>query len=216
MFSRAEIKAQAKQQLKGNVWMLFLCMVIITAISFAISFAMQINTLFSIIGFIATYVVVPALSLGLTTVYLEVTYGEGVNVPTLFKTFQDSRQWISSVILLILIGIFTFLWSLLFVIPGIIKAFSYSMSYYILAENPDMTAREALNESKAIMHGHKMDLFVLELSFIPWLLLVIVTFGIAAIWVEPYMQLTMTNFYHNIKRQNTQQAYEIPAVDVVE
>ena len=95
------------------------------------------------------------------------------------------------------------------------------MSYYILAENPDMTAREALNESKAIMHGHKMDLFVLELSFIPWLLLVAVTLGIAAIWVEPYMQLTLTNFYHNIKRQDAQPVYEntvfeIPDGNVVE
>ena len=182
---------------------------------------MQINTLFSILGVIATYVVTPALSVGLTMVYLEVTYGEGVNVPTLFKTFQNTHQWIASVILLILIGIFTLLWSLLLVIPGIIKSLSYSMSYYILAENPDMTAREALNESKAIMHGHKMDLFVLELSFIPWLLLVAVTLGIAAIWVEPYMQLTLTNFYHNIKRQDAQPVYEntvfeIPDGNVVE
>ena len=75
------------------------------------------------------------------------------------------------------------------------------MAFYILAENPDMTAREALNESKLIMNGHKLDFFVLQLSFILWALLTAVTFGIASIYVMPYQQLTFTNFYHNIKRQ---------------
>ena len=73
-----------------------------------------------------------------------------------------------------------------------------------------MTAREAIRESKEIMNGHKMDFFVLSLSFIPWILLVYVTLGIASIYVMPYMQLTYTNFYHNIKRQNA------AAADVVE
>jgi uncharacterized membrane protein len=75
------------------------------------------------------------------------------------------------------------------------------MSYYVLAENPNMTAREALNVSKRITNGHKMDLFVLSLSFIPWILLVTVTCGIAAVYVVPYMELAMTNFYHEIKAQ---------------
>ena len=89
-------------------------------------------------------------------------------------------------------------------------AFAYSMSWFVLAENPNMTAREAIRESKEIMNGHKMDFFVLSLSFIPWILLVYVTLGIASIYVMPYMQLTITNFYHNIKRQSA------PAADVVE
>ena len=110
---------------------------------------------------------------------------------------------------MLLVAVFTLLWSLLLYIPGIIKAISYSMSFYILAENPEMSAREALNESKKIMHGHKMDYFVLALSFIPWILLVMITFGIAAIWVAPYMQLTITNFYHSIKTKKDTQAADV-------
>ncbi len=99
----------------------------------------------------------------------------------------------------ILVSFFTFLWSLLFVIPGIIKQYSYSMAFYVLADNPELTAREALAKSKEIMQGHKLDLFVLHLSFIGWFFLVGLTFGIAAIYVIPYMSTTVANFYNSIK-----------------
>lgn len=188
---RAELKAQAKAQLKGNVGMLFLCSLIVYAIS-------VVCCMIPVVGVIASLVLTAAFSIGLYLIYLDLSYNRETHVSRLFDGF---RYWGKALWLMILIGVFTFLWSLLFYIPGIIKAISYSMSYYILAENPEMTAREALNESKTIMHGHKMEYFVLGLSFIPWILLVAITFGIAAIWVGPYMQLTITNFYNNIKRQ---------------
>ncbi len=190
-FTRAEIKAQAKEQLRGKVGMFFLITLIVYAISFALAFI-------PVVGVIATYIVMPPLSVGMVMIYLDVTYGDNVEVATLFKGFNMMGK---SIALFLLILLFTMLWSMLFVIPGIIKGYSYSMAFYILAENPDMTAREALNESKAIMAGHKMDFFVLQLSFILWALLTAVTFGIASIYVMPYQQLTFTNFYHNIKRQ---------------
>jgi len=190
-FTRAEIKAQAKEQLRGKVGMFFLVTLIVYAISFALAFI-------PVVGVIATYIITPPLSVGMIMIYLDVTYGDNVEVATLFKGFNMMGK---SIALFFLILIFTMLWSLLFVIPGIIKGYSYSMAFYILAENPDMTAREALNESKLIMNGHKLDFFVLQLSFILWALLTAVTFGIASIYVMPYQQLTFTNFYHNIKRQ---------------
>ncbi len=193
MFTRAEIKQQAKEQLKGNVWMLFLCTLIVSLVSGAAG-------MIPMVGFLAAFLLAPPLSLGLTMIYLNTTYGEKPQVGTCFEGFQRYGQ---SVILNLLVMIFTFLWSLLFVIPGIIKGLSYSMAFYILAENKDMTAQEALNESKLIMNGHKGELFVLYLSFILWGLLCTVTFGIAAIYVGPYMTLTMTNFYHKIKRTQT-------------
>lgn len=189
---RAELKAQAKAQLKGNVGMLFLCSLIVYAIS-------VVCCMVPVIGAIASLIITPALSVGLLLVYLDLSKNTDTHVSRIFDGF---RYWGKALWLMILVGVFTFLWALLFYIPGIIKAISYSMSYYILAENPEMTAREALNESKRIMHGHKMEYFVLGLSFIPWVLLVAITFGIAAIWVIPYMQLTITNFYNNIKGQN--------------
>ena len=189
MFTRAEIKQQAKDQLKGNVWMLFLCTLIVGVIAGAAG-------IIPYLGFLSAYLIAPPLSLGLTMIYLNVTYGEKPQVGTIFDGFQ---LYSKSILLNFLICLFTFLWSLLFIIPGMIKMLSYSMSYFILAENKDMTAQEALNESKVIMDGHKMDLFVLYLSFIPWALLCMVTLGIAGIYVGPYMSLTFTNFYHKIK-----------------
>lgn len=205
MISRAELKAQAKEQLKGKVWMFFLVTLIIFAISFVLG-------LIPLVGAIGAYIITPPLSVGMIMIYLNVTYGDDVDIATLFKGFNMMGK---SIALFFLILIFTFLWSLLFIIPGIIKTYSYSQAFYILAENPDMTAMEALNESKAIMDGNKFDLFVLQLSFILWALLCGVTFGLAAIYVQPYMQLTMTNFYHNIKRQPVaaEPAYSEPVVE---
>ena len=73
------------------------------------------------------------------------------------------------------------------------------MSMYILAENKGKPALECINESKAMTNGHKMDLFVLGLSFIGWGLLCVITFGIAYIWVGPYMNATFANAYQNLK-----------------
>lgn len=189
--NRAELKAAAKSQIKGNIGMLFLCYLIIFAISLVSGFI-------PVAGGIVAFVITPPLSVGLVLIYLGLTEGKKVEVGTLFSGFQYFGK---SIFLMILVAVFTFLWSLLFCIPGIIKGLSYSMAYYILAENPDMTAREALKESKEIMQGHKWELFVLQLSFILWILLTIVTFGIAAIYVVPYQTCTVANFYQKIKRQ---------------
>lgn len=189
--NRAELKAKAKAQLQGKLGKVFICMLIVFAISLVLGMIPGI-------GGIASFIITPPLSIGMILVWLDMTYGKDPEPGTLFKGFNYTGK---SIWLTILVAVFTFLWALLLYIPGIIKALSYSMSYYILAENPNMTAREALNESKRITNGHKMDLFVLGLSFIPWILLVTVTCGIAAVYVVPYMELAMTNFYHEIKAQ---------------
>ena len=95
-------------------------------------------------------------------------------------------------------GLFIFLWSLLLIFPGIMKAYAYSMAPFIMAENPNMTAREALQASEELMYGHKMDLFILELSFIGWGLLSALTLGIGSLWLNPYMQAAHAAFYRNL------------------
>ena len=97
--------------------------------------------------------------------------------------------------------LWVFLWTLLFIIPGIIKSYSYCMSFYILADHPEITVREALNESKRMTQGHKMDLFILQLSFIGWGILATLTFGIGYFWLIPYMQVTMANTYKKLANQ---------------
>lgn len=210
MLSRAELKQQAKEQLKGNVGSYFLVFLAYLGVSFAVGLVGGLLSLiFPLLGTVAMYVALPPLMIGFYMVFLNGTYGDQPKVSTLFEGYK--KEYLGkSIILFLLVAIFTCLWSLLLVIPGIIMAFAYSMSWFVLAENPNMTAREAIRESKEIMKGHKMDFFILSLSFIPWILLVYVTLGIASIYVMPYMQLTITNFYHNIKRQSA------PAADVVE
>ena len=204
MISRAEIKQQAKEQLKGNLGMIVLCGFMYFAFTFVLA-------LIPYVGSIASIFVAAPIYLGLIMVLLNVTYGEKPEVSTLFAPFSNCFG--TSIITNLLVGIYTLGWTLLLIIPGLVKQYSYAMTFYILAENPNMTANEAITESRQIMDGHKFELFVLQLSFIPWMLLCCVTFGIAYIYVIPYMSLTMTNFYHNIKRQQATVAPEYQAVE---
>ena len=98
-----------------------------------------------------------------------------------------------------LMYIFIFLWSLLLVIPGIVKSFSYAMTPFILEERPELSANEAIDHSRAMMKGHKFDLFWLILSFIGWLILSVFTLGLGLIWLIPYMQTAMAGFYEDVK-----------------
>lgn len=189
--TRAELKSAAKEQIKGKIGILFVMFLIIFAIGIACSFI-------PIIGGIATFVITPAFTLSLCIVYLKLAKKDEIAVGDIFVGFNKTGRalWLN-----ILVGFFTFLWSLLLVIPGIIKQYAYSMSFYILADNPELTAREALSKSKEMMNGHKWDLFVLQLSFFWWYLLVGITFGIAAIYVTPYISATTANFYNSIKEK---------------
>lgn len=191
--NRAQLKAAAKTQIKSKIGILFVITLIIGLISFI---AGLILALIPGGGLVASIIITPAFSLSLIRVYLNVINGEYPKAGDAFSGFDDF--W-SAFKVTFLVGVFTFLWSLLFVIPGIIKSFSYSMSLYILAENKGKPALECINESKAITEGHKMDLFVLGLSFIGWGILCVVTLGIAGIWVYPYMQATYTNAYNSLK-----------------
>ena len=98
-----------------------------------------------------------------------------------------------------LMYIFIALWSLLFLIPGIIKMFSYAMTPYILEENPELTAGEAIDRSRAMMKGHKFDLFWLYLSFIGWFFLGFLTLGIGMLWISPYLETAQAAFYEEVK-----------------
>ena len=113
----------------------------------------------------------------------------------LFSQFDHFGQGFAQAFLR---GLYTALWSLLFVIPGIIKSLSYAMTPFIMAENPDMTASEAINASKELMDGHKGELFWLGLTFIGWNLLSALTLGIGSLFVNPYMNAAYAAFYKDL------------------
>lgn len=190
MKTRAELKAMAKQQIKGNIGMLFVVTLIIAAISGAV-------TLIPGGAVVSGIIIIPAFTLSIIRVYQALANtGKKPKAEDAFSGFDDFWTAFKASFL---VGLFTFLWSLLLFIPGIIKSFSYSQTMMIVAENKGISAREAIRRSKAMMDGHKMDLFILGLSFIGWELLCCITMGIAYIWVGPYMQATMINFYNDIK-----------------
>lgn len=116
--------------------------------------------------------------------------------------FSEKDRFIECFFLSLLRGVFVFLWSMLLVIPGIIASYRYAMSPFILYENPHLSALDAINESKALMDGHKMDLFVLHLSFIGWCLLSALTLGIGNLWLNPYMSMTQACFYRDLSPKN--------------
>ncbi len=101
---------------------------------------------------------------------------------------------------LLLMEIMTGLWALLLIIPGIIKSLAYAMTPYILVDNPELTASEAIHRSRMMMKGHKFDLFYLYLSFIGWFFLSIFTFGIGFLWLYPYITMSEASFYEEVKR----------------
>ena len=100
-----------------------------------------------------------------------------------------------------LMGIFVFLWTLLLVIPGIIKAFAYALVPYILADKPELSANEAINLSMKMMKGHKFDLFYLQLSFIGWAFVSVFTLGIGLLWLMPYMMTAQAAFYQDVRKE---------------
>lgn len=188
--NRAELKSQAKQQIKGNIGILFVISLIISLISVGASLILS-SIPFG--GLISTIIISPAFALSITRVYLNIITFTKPSVSDAFSGFDDF--W-SAFKVNFLVGLFTFLWSLLFVIPGIVKTYAYSMSMYELAENKEKPALECIKRSKEMTNGHKMDLFILDLSFIGWHLLGSITFGIAYIWIIPYIKATYANVYN--------------------
>ena len=100
---------------------------------------------------------------------------------------------------MLLVVVFTFLWSLLFVIPGIVKGYSYALTPYILIDDPQISIRDAVRKSQRMMSGQKFNLFYLQLSFIGWWILSILTGGIGFLWLIPYYTTSMAVFYRNLR-----------------
>ena len=145
---------------------------------------------------LAQFILGGVVQLGYSRFLLDMHDGKEAEVSDLFSQFD---RFGDGFCLNLLRGIFIFLWSLLLVIPGIVASFSYSMAHFIMVENPNMTASEALKASKELMDGHKWDLFCLNLSFIGWILLCILTLGIGYLWLEPYMNAAHAAFYRSIR-----------------
>ena len=184
-----DFRAKAWAACKGNWGVAILSIIIVGIIS-------GICGVIPAVGSLITLVITGPLMLGLVVLFSKLIKGEKAEIVDLFDGFKN---FVNSFLLYILNSVFTLLWSLLFVIPGIVMSYAYSMSFYILKDNPELSANEARKQSIEMMRGNKWRLFCLDFSFIGWSLLSILTFGILMLWVTPVMQASHAAFYESLK-----------------
>lgn len=142
--------------------------------------------------------IIGPIAAGYLWYFLYIARGEPASLHNIFDGF---RIFSKSFALILLQNIFIMLWCLLLLVPGIIKSCSYAMTLFILRDNPDITASEVITQSRRMMNGHKMRYFLLQLSFMGWFALCILSGGIGLLWLMPYISLTNANFYEYIKNK---------------
>ncbi|WP_235885348.1 DUF975 family protein [Paenibacillus cymbidii] len=195
MPSNEEFRAKARTSLTG-LWgtcagHIFLIFLICAIPLWVLDQIEQLATL-------ASWAVTGALTLGYVTYFMDVARG---NRPSFGQFFSGFQQFGPAFLLYLLISIFTVLWSLLLIVPGIIAWYRYSMAFFILRDDPDVGAMEAIRRSKSMMDGYKGQLFLLYLSFIGWFLLTLLTCGIGTLWLYPYYMTAKAHFYQALKER---------------
>ena len=210
-----DYRAQARKQLKGN-WGMPIVFTLVYGIIQVIIFAV-IHFIFHVsIPSTTTFLTILAspFVLSSTIFYVRLSKKETVSVGTIFSGFKYLLA--SSVIFLVLnaltlvdgIGVLDFqgvgaFSTLITTIATFFLYLYYRMSYYIIADEDNITVIKALTKSRKIMYGHKMELFLLQLSFIGWGFVALITCGIGLLWIEPYVELTLANFFLNVKKLET-------------
>ena len=154
--------------------------------------------IFSNSSFLLNFFLLYPLSLGYSVAHKELLQNGDAAITrnTVRLAFSD---YVRNAVSILLVYLYTILWTLLFIVPGIIKGLAYSLTPFIVKDNPQLSPNQAINLSMKMMKGHKFDLFYLYLSFIGWILLAMLTLGIGLLWVIPYMQTSMAAFYLDVK-----------------
>jgi len=208
--SNSELKDKALNDLKGNWTQPVLASLVYMVIAIIFSgdpsafnssnVGMQQNftTWNGICLLVSLFFILP-MAYSYMLIFLDFIRGEKEKlVGKLFGFFKNYGRAFGTAFMVML---YTILWSLLLVIPGLIKALAYSMSFYISKDHPEYSIDECIEASKRMMDGHKWELFVLELSFIGWILLSILTLGIGFLWLAPYMDTTIAHYYEELKAE---------------
>ena len=196
----SEYKSQALAALDGK-WIFGALVTVIYIIVMGVPSSVSSNVQLIAAGSIVTLLLLP-LEYGYNILWLGVIRDEKVDYGTLFDGFKD---YLRVLLTLFLTGIYTFLWSLLLIVPGIVKAYSYSMTPYVLKDNPQLSYDAAIEKSMCLMNGHKMKLFLLDLSFIGWGILCLLSLGIGFLFLSPYMECTHASFYEDLIKEGEEQ-----------
>ena len=229
MWIRAELKSRAKGVLKGNYWLAFgVCLIFLIAtgfFSFIQSFQYNQNpnaslTLLSSVSLVWSIFIGFPLNIGLCYFFIR---GREQDFEFSHLLARFKHGYGQSIAAVFLVGLFVFLWSLLLLIPGIIKSYSYRMVPWLIAENPDIGYSRAFAISKQTMRGEKWRVFVLDLSFIGWYLLCGVTLGLGIFFLCPYIMATQAELYDVLKQKAVtlgyselqDQTFSAPATDYI-
>lgn len=151
----------------------------------------------SLISLLISIILIP-LGIGVMWFYLNLARGGLPKLEEIFFVYKDWKVSLKLIWVSIVQGIFVFLWSLLLLIPGIIKGLAYSQVFFLLKDHPEYSVLEAITESRKRMVGYKWKYFLLNLSFIGWGILCIISLGIGFLWLIPYYSTTLAEFYDDI------------------
>lgn len=185
-----DLMAQARACLSGN-WGLGVGIILLMQVVSIVA------SLLPLIGWLISLLITGPLTLGLAMVFLAIARSEGASVGMLFDGF---KRFGTAFATYLLTSIFVLLWTLLLIIPGILAALSYAMVYFILRDDPDVGAMEAIGRSKQMMRGNKWKYFCLQWRFFGWALLCILTLGIGFLWLLPYIMTSTARFYEDLKQ----------------
>ena len=189
--SRKELKAAAKQLMGQNYWPLLGAILVAGEILAAASYAGAVGAVF-----------VAPVSMGLLCYIVSMAQGQRAAFSTLFSEGFRGEYYLRRVGGIAWMYLFSFLWSLLFFIPGIVKSYSYALTPYLLATHPEIGAKQALKLSMKLMNGKKGELFLLDLSFLGWILLSGLTCGVLSVfYVSPYQTTTKTLWMRQLVAQ---------------
>ncbi len=195
MNNSSTIRGFARDSLSGNWLNAILASLIFSGVTSVVSSAYG-----------AVFLIMGALLFGLYLYYLSLIREKVGDFNLLFKAFSFSGQNLGlfgkTLGVYLLMNLFIFLWLLLLIIPGIVAAYSYRMVFYLMIDNPEIGVMEALRKSKEIMNGYKAKLFYLDLSFIGWGLLCILTFGVGFLWLYPYILTSQSIFYEELRNEH--------------
>ena len=216
--SAAEIRAYAREAMRGKwgygiiVWLL--AMLINTLVSLPEYLVDDGNTFGDIWSFISS-AVSWCMWFGVMACFLDIARKAHLSYKRLFTGFRSLKFFFKFVITEVLQFIFLICWYLLLIVPGIIKYYSYAMTEFILLDHPEYGPLQAITESKKMMYGHRMRLFILGLSFIGWFFLCIITLGIASLWVVPYYGTARAKFYIDLKAEYEKKLAATPIQETV-
>lgn len=224
MKTNQDYKNAALAVLKGNWPKAIIATIVYLAIAVAISLLSNLEQIFDLsktlaivimsVSFVLTILITNPLGVGYANAFrLLYVDGDTELTSNLFRI--PFSNYLHVLWGYLLVGIKTFLWTLLFIIPGIIKTFAYAMTPFILVEEPELSAKEAIAKSVKMMDGHKFDLFYLYLSFIGWFLLSILTLGIGLLWLTPYTETAVVSFYLSLKEEQAENAAPAPVSEPV-